>query len=155
MNATILALDASSTTIGWVIYDGGDHVGAYGQIALRGDNINERCRLARTGIGLVLVNHTSVDYVAIESPASPHKKALIPQCYVSGAIRALLAERQIPIVDIAPQHAKQALAGKGNASKSEMQERAHAYGVTGEHAADALGVALAAAKLVSVERVTA
>lgn len=148
MTPTILALDVSSTTIGWCLYDG--TVQDHGELHLKHPDVNHRARLGRAAIGALLVIHPGLDCVAVESPGSPHKGALIPQCYVSGAIRADLAELGLLICDVAAQHAKQALAGKGNAKKSEMQAAALPYGVTGEHAADALGVALAAAGRVKV-----
>lgn len=48
MIATILALDASSTTIGWVVYDGvaRDH----GEVVLRGSDIADRCRQAHAAL---------------------------------------------------------------------------------------------------------
>jgi Holliday junction resolvasome RuvABC endonuclease subunit len=147
-HATILALDVSSTTIGYCLYDG--TVLAHGQILLKHNDVNHRARLARAQIAGLLIEHPGLDCVAIEAPGSPHKGALIPQCYVSGAIRALLTEYELLICDVAAQHAKQALTGKGNAKKQEMQAKAEVYGVRGEHAADALGVALACVGRVKV-----
>lgn len=148
-SATLLALDASSTTIGWVVFDGA--VRDHGTIYLKHSDVNHRCRLARAHIAGLIAQHPYVDAVAIEGPASPHKGALIPQCFVSGAIRSYVAELDIAICDVPPQHAKQALAGRGNASKADMMEAAAAYGVEGEHASDALGVALHASKMATVE----
>lgn len=148
MNATILALDISSVAIGWVIYDGLVH--DYGEIVLKHADINHRCRLARAGVELILANHPSIDAVAIEAPGGQFKGTVIPQCFVSGAIRSYIAELNIPICDVAAQHAKKALTGKGNADKALMQRAAQAYQITGEHASDALGVALTAAGRVQV-----
>lgn len=55
-----------------------------------------------------------------------------------------------PIVEVSPASAKLALAGKGNCSKDDMQAAAKAYGIAGEHASDALGVALASLKQIQV-----
>lgn len=169
---TILALDISSVAIGWCLHNGA--VRAHGTILLQHDDINHRCRLARAHIAGLIVLHPDLDAVAIEGPASQHKGALIPQCLVSGAVRSYVAELDIVICDIPPQHAKQALAKQGNAAKDVMLTEAaehfgyasvttirqrgiwYAYSrdliVYSEHEADALGVALAAAKVVVVER---
>jgi Holliday junction resolvasome RuvABC endonuclease subunit len=152
-DATILALDASSTTIGYCVYDG--TVLDHGEIKLTGTDIADRCRQAHAALNLILSTAPDVDAIAIEAPASPHKKSLIPQCRVSGALMAAAALKGLMVVEVTPQAGKIALAGKGNASKDTMMARAHAYGVAGEHASDALGVALAAVKMVKVERVMA
>jgi Holliday junction resolvasome RuvABC endonuclease subunit len=152
-DATILALDASSTTIGYCVYDG--TVLDHGEIKLTGTDIADRCRQAHAALNLILSTAPDVDAIAIEAPASPHKKSLIPQCRVSGALMAAAALKGLMVVEVTPQAGKIALAGKGNASKDTMMARAHAYGVAGEHASDALGVALAAVKMVKVERVIA
>lgn len=169
---SLLALDISSKAIGWCYYDGA--VRDRGVAYLQHADINHRCRLARAYVAGLIALHPSLDAVAIESPASPHKGALIPQCLVSGAIRSYVAELDIAICDIPPQHAKQALAKQGNAAKDAMLTEAaqhlgygdvtamrrggcwYAYSggveVYSEHVADAVGVALAASKLVIVER---
>jgi Holliday junction resolvasome RuvABC endonuclease subunit len=69
---------------------------------------------------------------------------------VSGAILALAALRWKHVIEVTPAAAKLALSGKGNCSKDTMMARASAYGVVGEHASDALGVALAAMQRVEV-----
>lgn len=138
----LLGLDISSVAIGFVVYDGAarDH----GEILLKHSDINHRCRLARAGIAALLRCHAALDAAAIESPASRFRGALIPQCMVSGAVRSLLAEYDIVVCDVPPAAAKKALTNGGAASKTLMQAVAAQYGVSGEHASDALGVALAA-----------
>lgn len=145
----LLAIDASSTALGWVVLADGaprDH----GEQVLRGDDINDRCRQAHTYVGALLRCHPDVDAVAIESPVGRFVKAVIPQALVSGAIRTAARLVDLHVVDVAPQEAKQCLAGKGNADKAMMRAAGMVWGVTGEHAADALGVALAAAQKVLV-----
>lgn len=151
MNPTILALDVSSQVIGWVLYDG--QARDSGEIALKHGDINHRCRLGRAAIGGLLQLYPALDAVAIEAPGGRFMGTVIVQCFVSGAIRALLAERDLAVCDVSPADCKKALTGKGNASKVDMMCAAWPhYGVRGEHAADALGVALAAVKRISVER---
>lgn len=148
---TILALDASSTQIGYCLYDG--RVFAFGEIALSGTDIADRCRQAHAALNLVLINHPDVDLLAIEAPASRFKKSLIPQCRVSGALMACAALRGFLVVEVTPAAAKRALTGTGTASKELMQVfAAQRFWVTGEHAADALGVALSAVQVATVER---
>lgn len=148
---TILALDASSTMIGWVVLDAGQ-VRDHGEQKLAGADINDRCRQAYAHMGALLACHPDVDAVAIESPVARFAKAVIPQAMVSGAIRTVCRLRDLHVVDVTPTEAKQALAGKGNVDKSRMQRCAEAYGVSGEHASDAVGIALAATKRVQVTR---
>lgn len=150
MNPTILALDASSTMLGYCVYDGS--VFAFGEIALSGADIADRCRQAHAALNLILHTMCAIDCIAIEAPASRFKKALIPQCRVSGALMACAALRGYLVVEVEPAKAKRALTGTGNADKQLMQLYARDRGVEGEHASDALGVALSAVEMVTVER---
>jgi Holliday junction resolvasome RuvABC endonuclease subunit len=142
----ILGLDISSTAIGLVLYHGAvlDHA----EWTLTGD-IAERCRLAYSRFYTALERYPQIDVLAIESPIMRFA-GTIQQCRVSGAILALAGQRNLPFVEVSPTAAKFALAGKGNVDKCTMMARASAYGVIGEHAADALGVALGALKRVEV-----
>lgn len=144
---TILALDASSTNLGWVLYAGA--VLAHGEHKLAG-TIEQRCAAAYNTLWNVLHDWPAIDCIAIESPVAMHAKAVIPQARVSGAIMALAAQRGILVCEVSPTAAKFALAGKGNCGKETMQARARSYGVLGEHASDALGVALASLKQIQV-----
>lgn len=145
---TILALDASSTMIGWCLYAG--DVVAHGEHKLAGGDIATRCQTAYDILVLLLQRFPAIDCVAIEAPASRFKKSLIPQCRVSGALMTVAAQNWKPVVEVSPTAAKCALAGVGGASKETMMARARAYGVLGEHASDALGVALASLKQIEV-----
>jgi Holliday junction resolvasome RuvABC endonuclease subunit len=133
-------------TIGLVLYHGAvlDHA----EWTLTGD-IAERCRLAYSRFYTALEKYPQIDVLAIESPIMRFA-GTIQQCRVSGAILALAGQRNLPFVEVSPTAAKFALAGKGNVDKCTMMARASAYGVIGEHAADALGVALGALKRVEV-----
>lgn len=73
-----------------------------------------------------------------------YANAIIPQARVSGAVLAVVAERGLLWVEIAPAQAKQALTGKGNASKADMKQAA---GLSDEHQADAYALAIAASKM--------
>lgn len=153
--ATILALDASSTTVGWVLFDQGV-VRDHSEIRLADRDIHDRLSAVSRVVGNLLddlLRHErGIDAVAIESPVGRFTKAIIPQAFVSGVIRLEAHRRGLAIVDIAPAEAKQALTGKGNADKSMMRGAALVWGVNGEHAADAVGVALAAVRKVQVTR---
>jgi Holliday junction resolvasome RuvABC endonuclease subunit len=150
-DACILALDASSTTIGYCFYDGA--VLASGEIALKDIDIAVRCRLAFAHFNGLLELYSLPDVIAIESPVARFGSAVIAQARVSGALLCAASLKQILVVEVAPQLAKKALTGRGNADKAAMMAVAwERYGVRGEHASDALGVALAAVKRVSVER---
>lgn len=149
--ATILALDASSTAIGWAVLDGAV-VRDHDTCQLRHADINERCRLAHAYVAALLRAQPDIDCVAVESPVARFPSAVIPQCLVSGAVRAAVRAAGLHVVDVSPAAAKAALCGSGVATKAQMQARAKSYGVTGEHAADAVGVALAAVGMVEVTR---
>ena len=148
---TILALDASSTMIGFCLYDGA--VLAHGEIALKHTDIAERCRLAYAQFNGLLELYPLPDVVAIESPVARFGSAVIAQARVSGALLCAASLAQLLVVEITPAAAKKALANYGNASKELMQACAwEHYGVRGEHASDALGVALATVGKVTIER---
>jgi Holliday junction resolvasome RuvABC endonuclease subunit len=147
-DAFILALDASSTNIGWVLYAG--QVLDHGEHRLQGDDIAVRCQTAYDILALLLDRFPQIDCLAIEAPIARFAKAVIPQARVSGALLTLAAQRWKHVIEITPTKAKRALAGKGNAKKQLMQASAAEYGVSGEHASDALGVAMAASTMVEV-----
>ena len=77
-------------------------------------------------------------------------KSVLQVAQVTGAIRGVAETLGIPVVDVSPQRAKLALAGKGDATKEEMLAAVERqYGIHlakgAHHAADALGMALAGA----------
>lgn len=144
----ILALDVSSTNLGYVVYS--SSVLAQGEHRLGNGEIAARCQEAHAIVAQLLDQHVAIDCIAIESPVGRYIKALIPQARVSGAILALAALRFKHVIEVSPSAAKLALSGTGIANKQLMQEKAKAFGVTGEHASDALGVALAAMKRVDL-----
>lgn len=148
VNAVILALDCSSTTIGWIVWDGSAR--DQGTVNLIGTDIADRCRQAFACVGLMIETHPDIDCVAIESPVAQFAKAVIPQARVSGAVLARAALFGLHVIEVTPSQAKRRLCGLGNASKDEMQRAALCYGVTGEHTSDALGIALFAARHVQV-----
>lgn len=146
----ILGLDASSVMLGWVVLDG-TTVRDFGEVQLKHSDIAERCRLAWAALNTILELH-QVDVVALESPVARFAKAVIPQARVSGALLALCALKSLLVVEVTPGQGKRRLTGYGDADKAMMMRAAACYGVTGEHASDALGVALHAVGRVEVER---
>ena len=150
--AVVLGLDASSTTIGYCVLQGRTAL-ASGNVLLPDGLVSARCLQAQRIVFALLERHAP-DAVAIESPVVKRFKgkqgqrvdsagAVIPQARVSGAILAVVEARGLVWQEVPPASGKKALAGAGNADKSAMETFAASYGVTGEHAADALGVALA------------
>jgi Holliday junction resolvasome RuvABC endonuclease subunit len=144
----ILALDISSSNVGLCFFHDGRALDSDEWI-LKGD-IAERCRLAYSLFYTALERYPQIDVLAIEAPVARFASAVIAQCRVSGAILALAGQRNLPLIEVSPAAAKLALAGSGNCSKDTMMARASAYGVVGEHASDALGVALSACGRVEV-----
>ena len=143
----ILALDISSTAVGLVFYHDG-RVLDLAEWQLQGD-IAERCKLAYNRFYAALERYPQIDVLAIESPVLRFA-GCIPQIRVSGAILTLAGQRNLPLGEVSPAQAKRALTGTGSASKQLMMAYAAVYGVCGEHASDALGVALSALKRVEV-----
>lgn len=150
MKYSILALDASSTNIGWILWSG--KVRAKGTIKLPAkEHIADRCLRAYREMDNLL-QLWRPDVIAIESPVARFAKALIPQARVSGAILARCALSSILVHEVTPTEAKSVLTGRGNADKALMIEFASEYGISDEHQADALGIALAACKVITAER---
>ncbi len=170
----ILALDISSTAIGWC-YLQDDRAPLAKSIALGSKaDIAARCAKAQAEVALLLAACGSVDCVAIEAPVAQHASSVIAQCRVAGAVLAELSAHTLAWCEVAPSVAKRALTGRGDAKKLQMLQAAAAhfnhdplflefaerrgvwaawmndYCVYDEHAADALGLALAAAPKVQV-----
>lgn len=147
--AVILGLDCSSTMIGWAVWDGA--VRAYGETKLdKKAPLGERCRLAYALIGLLIEAHPDIDCIGIESLVARFGSAVIAQACVHGAVLTRLALFGLHAIEVPPTAAKKRLSGAGGADKAAMQAAAAEYGVTGEHASDALGVALVATGQVEV-----
>jgi len=146
----LLALDASSTTIGWVVCAGTAVLNA-GTITMTGRIIAGRCHQASCALEELLTQHPEVRMLAIEGPVARFANALIPQVRVSGALMAMAARHDLAVIEIAPTQAKAALTGCGLADKAAMQRMAAMTGwVPGtEHEADALGIAWAALALLA------
>lgn len=175
----ILGIDTSSTRLGWCVWQDGRVLG-HGMVVLRkdGEPLAQACHQARVTIQMVLLqnDHTDADAIAFEGAASRHASSLIAQSEVRGTLRGLAASCQILDLDITPQGVKKALKCAGNADKKAVIAAAAQYlapgqevtvvklkgdywatGRTGtqdqlysEHEADALGVCLAASKIVKV-----
>ena len=170
-NAFILGLDISSSAIGWCLLQG--IVADRGVIRLdKKAPIGVRCVAARDAVAALLDQH-AIDCLAIESPVVRFGSC-IPQIRVSGCILELAERRGILTCEVTPTAAKLVLAEDGAATKLDMmmaaaphfgyRNDALAYvkvrgdwaairsgaDVFSEHAADALGVALAASKMVEV-----
>ncbi len=163
----ILALDISSTAIGWC-YLQDDRTPLAKSIALGGKlDIAARCAKAQAEVSLLLAACGSVDCVAIEAPVAQHASSVIAQCRVAGAVLAELSAHTLAWCEVAPSVAKRALTTHGNADKAAMLKAAAPHfghdvlvleiekrrglwaawrgeqAVYDEHAADALGLALA------------
>lgn len=137
----VLALDASSTTIGYCVRIDGALL--TGTVTMRGD-ISQRLAEAYHAVADLLDEYRPAT-VAIESPVGRFIKAIIPQARVSGAIMLVVALREAELVEVSPAEGKKALAQTGNADKAAMIAAALArFGrVLDEHQADALGLLLA------------
>lgn len=162
-----IALDASSTHIGWALMDGN-------QLRFSGTRKLKGALIERIGEAydflLYLLDQTwaGTKVLYVEAPAGNFKKGLIPQCFVGGAIRLACYQHGVEVVEVAPTSAKLALAKDGRADKIAMMKAAAPYlgydeqtlafvapksgsayamqdnaKVFDEHTADAVGVAFA------------
>ena len=171
----ILALDISSTAIGWCWLQG-DRAPLAKSIALgtSKNDIADRCAKAQAEVGLLLAACGSIDCVAIEAPVAQYASSIIAQCRVAGAVLAEVRAHGLAWCEVAPTAAKRALTGRGDAKKLQMLQSAaphfnqdalflefaerrglwaawmNDFCVYDEHAADALGLALAVMARVEV-----
>lgn len=163
-----IALDASSTNLGWVLSEDGN-LRFSGTRVLKG-SLLERIEQAYS-FSVTLLDQTwaGTEVLYIEAPASRFNGALIPQCFVGGVIRLACQLRRVAVVEVSPAAGKKALAKNGRADKIEMMKAAathlgydaqtlafvapksgSAYALQGgakvydEHVADAVGVLFAA-----------
>lgn len=172
----ILALDLSSTHIGWAyLVPDQRPIAKTIHLGSSKTDIADRCLAAQQQIAVLLAACGSVDAVAIEDFVWMSPTATIPQALVKGAVLAELRAHGLTYCMVAPATAKKALAGSGDAKKLQMLRAAaehlghdalfleieqrrglwgawmNEYLVYDEHASDALGIALAAAPRVLVE----
>lgn len=173
----LLALDASSTTLGYVLYDG-RVVSEHGTYCFPGDLL---MRLSYAEYELTqLIQRLAPDAIAYEGPAWAHRNTAIACLQMLGVLRLAAHRAGVLDLEIAPNEGKRALFGKGKADKEAMIRAAAGHlaprqavvvlckrGTWGgyipgveqllydEHAADALGVAMAAHGKVKKEGVAA
>jgi Holliday junction resolvasome RuvABC endonuclease subunit len=150
----ILALDVSSTNIGSALLHGRE-VRALGADRLKGD-LETRIWQAGQAMQSILESYGPLDVLAYEGPAHIVKGpfALIAQQRVVGVVlylwlrRFSMQSRATPIIEVSPASAKVALAGSHLATKDDMIACARlvvpGLSAIDEHAADAVGVGLAA-----------
>ena len=142
---TTLAFDMSSTSIGWVAWQSGAAT-AHGTVNLGKFPLAVRLVLAEIAIVNLLERHQPV-CVAFEGGAkgSRHANAVQALQRAAGVLVLCAARLGVPTVEIAPAQGKKALTGKGKSDKEQMIAFASKYldGAFDEHAADAVGVALA------------
>lgn len=143
---TILAMDISSTAIGVCLMQYGDPVQVW-SYELKGA-LYQRIAAAHDR-GLAFADHWGDGALAIEAPAYSRYEHVALQRVTGAVLAAWIGRRPgSPIVEIAPNTAKKALTGQGNADKTTMMRLAAIMvpdaDVWTDHAADAVGVALAA-----------
>lgn len=112
-----IALDASSTTIGWCLGEDEKPV-FWGTKKLEGD-LSARM-LSAHQFTHELIQTWGLARVAIEAPAFAFKGSGIPQVRVSGAILLAVIMRDLPWRDVSPSMVKLSIAGTGKASKLQV-----------------------------------
>lgn len=163
MTMKLLALDCSSITIGWVLWNGAAPLARGTEDLCSACALFDRIRLARIRVTQLLHKHNPTD-IAVEGPAHYTKPlAMVAQQRVMGGILLAVGDwidstgNQIEVIEVPPKSAKSALTGNGNADKEMMVNQAllegyipipaggemtQAYIDQYEHEADAIGVAL-------------
>jgi len=140
----ILALDLSTTNIGWVISlpNGSFDHNTITPYAPKDSKINDRLVAIADALQQIfeLQDPTHVAYEA-QSKYGPNSFA---HSYVIGLMLVLALRRGITPVPIAPTTGKKALTGHGTADKAAMVLAAYPHlGTCTDHEADALGVLFA------------
>lgn len=135
MIADLLALDLSSTTIGWCASHGGAL--SWGQATFRGDLDK------RLGAFLLwLQPRMPSEVLVIEQPFVEHRSAVAALYGVAGIARGLAASMDVQVVLLSPSEVKRHWTGKAHATKEEMRRaggpEGYVAGGIGEHALDAL-----------------
>jgi crossover junction endodeoxyribonuclease RuvC len=150
MTDRLLALDASSTAIGYCLLVDGRLVASGTVLLPKRVAIGARCAAAQAAFDRLWQQHGPTR-IAIEGPAfHVQPMALIAQQRVAGVLLLAAWKHGLSVAEVAPSAAKKALTGKGNADKGMMRGAAAIWGVIGdEHAADALGVALGAREVLA------
>jgi Holliday junction resolvasome RuvABC endonuclease subunit len=142
---TTLALDMSSTSIGWVAWNDSTAT-AHGTVNLGNRPLAQRLVVAEIAIMSLLERHQPA-CVAFEGGAkgSRHVNAVQALQRAAGVLVLCATRAGVPTVEIAPLQGKKALTGKGKSDKEQMIAFASKYlsGAFDEHAADAVGIALA------------
>lgn len=141
MSARLLALDASSTTIGWALLVDGRPTTA-GTVSILKGEIGARCAVAERAL-LQLCAKYGPTALAIEAPAYHAKPmALIAQQRVAGVLLMTAHKLGLHVTEVAPSSAKKTFTGNGVASKEQVQEVAQRWSglVCDEHSADALAI---------------
>jgi Holliday junction resolvasome RuvABC endonuclease subunit len=167
MSQTLLALDPSSTNIGWSLWDiACGRLIAGGTLKLGGKNLAIRLSAARVAIGQLITNlladHPIPGAVAYEYGAFA-STGRDEQQQALGVIRMVLYEllglSEEHTIKVAPNAAKKALTGYGKriGTHDEDKQRmidASAAHITGadDHAADSAAVAIGAISLIMIAR---
>jgi Holliday junction resolvasome RuvABC endonuclease subunit len=148
----LLALDASSTSIGAVVWNLDNDAVVKHEVWHAKDGATIGQRIAGT---VSFVEPLCIMYrplaLAYEGPAyRTTPLALIVQQRVVGMVLYLAHERGLPTFEVPPATAKKALTNMGKANKDLMLRFAASYllGTYTEHEADALGVAMAASGMI-------
>lgn len=142
----LLALDASSTTIGWAIICDGRPVAA-GSVLLKGE-IAARCAAAEQVLLRLATKHQP-NALAVEAPAySADPLAMIAQQRVMGVLLLTAYKLRCSVTEVVPTHAKKVFTGNGRAEKADVIAVAQRWSgiACDEHAADALAIGYTALK---------
>jgi len=158
----ILGIDPGLAACGWAIVSG-ERLLASGVVRTRPTDGSETDRQAMICAAVMQALRECPEAVTLAGVETQHAQggdlktqraraaAAMAVAFVRGGLTGELRARGVPVVEVSPQEGKRALTGRGDATKEQMVAMAEArFGARlAEHAADACGVALAAAQVLA------
>lgn len=149
----ILALDPGTTALGWALFDTRRGLVDSGTRKLKGNDVDDRCELARQELITLLPAGCDVDVVALEKMFSAGHNSDAPLAVIAYLIRRRAKVLGIAVVEIAISTWKKRVVGAGNASKAESRiaaEERFGRRFASQDEADAACIALAAVEEIEV-----
>ncbi len=145
----ILGIDPGSRVTGFGVIDSAGSESVYvasGCVRIRADGLGERLRIIFEGITDVVGTH-SPDHIAVEQVfVRRNVGSALKLGQARGAALVAAVQASLPIYEYSPAQVKQAITGKGNADKGQIQHMVRLLlqlpASPPEDAADALAVAL-------------
>ena len=149
----ILGIDPSSIRCGWAILDG-DRLVAHSTICTDREVYHERVAYIINVIENLVVQHHVTNVACERAFRNPKHNTAALQVVVQ-AIKTWCRQHKYPLALYSPGQWKKSVAGKGQASKEDVQQAIALYfpGMTGsEHEYDAIAIAIHAQGMLRLEK---